>query len=162
MTDAGRDYASTLPPFIRKLVPRMAMASPWCISRYGRHDRCGRFNWNGLLLLSALTPRFRCRRLRRPYPRPFAPLLLAFPRLPVTHFPQTFRGLTAGLIRGGGEKRMPAPFSYTIPRWKARSARRTRIVGAKFHAFHGKSCSPWICPNGCSEPFGHFFEVPLR
>ena len=125
--------------------------------RYGRHDRCGRFNWNGLLLLSALTLRFRCRSLRRPYPRPFAPLLLAFPRLPVTHFPQTFRGLTAGLIPGGGEKRLSAPFSYTIPRWKARFPRRTRIVGAKFHVFHGRSCSPWIRPNGCSEPFGHFF-----
>lgn len=39
------------------------------------------------------------------YPRPFTTPLLTIPRLPVAHVPQTVGGLTAGLIRGGWEKR---------------------------------------------------------
>ncbi|MEY3176660.1 MAG: hypothetical protein RLZZ436_4574 [Planctomycetota bacterium] len=58
-----------------------------------------------------------------------------------------------------GRRNIPtvAAFSQTNSRETSRFPRRTRFVGVMFIEFHRRSCSHWIRPNGCPEPFGHFF-----
>jgi len=125
--------------------------------RFRRHNRFGWFNRSGFLLLPAFAFRLRHRRLSSPHIWLCASTLLAFQRLPALHFSQTVRLPAVPLIAGRRNIMTVAALSQTNSQWKSRFLRSTRIVGAMIVVFHGRSCSHWIRPNGCLEPFGHFF-----
>ena len=95
--------------------------------------------------------------LRIPNLRPQATLLLAFDRLPVTHFPTTDRVLAVTLIGGGRNEPATAMLSQTNSGWQTGFPGRTQIFCAMFTTFHREFWSRWIRPNGWLEPFGHFF-----
>ena len=97
------------------------------------------------------------RRLSSPHRWSFASTLLAFQSQPAMHFLQTIGILAVPLIVGRRNVLTVTALPQTKSRWKSRFPRRRGISGAMVDEFHGRSCSHWIRPNGCPEPFGHFF-----
>ena len=125
--------------------------------RFRRNNRYDLSIRSDFLLFPAFASRFRQRRLSSPHRWSFASTLLAFQSQPPMHFLQTIGILAVPLIAGRRNVLTVTALPQTKSRWKSRFPRRRGISGAMVDEFHGRSCSHWIRPNGCLEPFGHFF-----